>query len=188
MEKYLKKAAAVTFTLLLICGGLIPLPVIAKVPFPRQANGSIVKADGKEVGSEVVGQEFEGDQYFHGRISSVNYNTYTKEEKESGEYTGVASGSFNYGATSEDLKARVENDVKAFKERYREATGAQFTGEIPQINATASASDPDHISPESAEVQLPIVAAKSGLSEDEVEKIVENNTEHKALGFSEKKK
>lgn len=79
-----------------------------------QANGSIVKADGKEVGSEVVGQEFEGDQYFHGRISSVNYNTYTKEEKESGKYTGAASGSFNYGAANEDLKARVENDVKAF--------------------------------------------------------------------------
>ena len=123
--KYLKKAAAVTFTLLLICGVIYPLALtgIGQVLFPKQANGSIVKADGKEVGSEVVGQEFEGDQYFHGRISSVNYNTYTKEEKESGEYTGVASGSFNYGATSEDLKARVENDVKAFKERYREATG-----------------------------------------------------------------
>lgn len=189
--KYLKKAAAVTFTLLLICGVIYPLALtgIGQVLFPRQANGSIVKADGKEVGSEVVGQEFEGDQYFHGRISSVNYNTYTKEEKESGEYTGVASGSFNYGATSEDLKARVENDVKDFKERYREATGEEFTGEIPADMLTASGSGLDpHISPESAEVQLPIVAAKSGLSEDEVEKIVENNTEHKVLGiFGEEK-
>ena len=114
---------------------------------------------------------------------------YTKEEKESGEYTGVASGSFNYGATSEDLKARVENDVKAFKERYREATGEEFTGEIPADMLTASGSGLDpHISSESAEVQLPIVAAKSGLSEDEVEKIVENNTEHKVFGiFGEEK-
>lgn len=133
--KYLKKAAAVTFTLLLICGVIYPLALtgIGQVLFPRQANGSIVKADGKEVGSEVVGQEFEGDQYFHGRISSVNYNTYTKEEKESGEYTGVASGSFNYGATSEDLKARVENDVKAFKERYRKRQARNLQVKFRQI-------------------------------------------------------
>lgn len=83
----------------------------------------------------------------------------------------------------------MENDVKAFKERYREATGEEFTGEIPADMLTASGSGLDpHISSESAEVQLPIVAAKSGLSEDEVEKIVENNTEHKVFGiFGEEK-
>lgn len=189
--KYLKKAAAVTFTLLLICGVAYPLALtgLGQLLFPDQANGSIVEADGKAAGSEIVGQEFEGDQYFHGRISSVNYNTYTKEEKESGEYTGVASGTYNYGATSEDLKARVEKDVKDFKDRYKEATGEEFKGEIPADMLTASGSGLDpHISPESAEIQLPIVAAKSGLSEEEVQKIVENNTEHKVLGiFGEEK-
>lgn len=189
--KYLKKAIAVTFTLLLICGVIYPLALtgLGQVLFPKKADGSMVKVDGKAVGSEVVGQKFEGDQYFHGRISSVNYNTYTKEEKESGEYTGVSSGSFNYGTTSEDLKSRVENDVKAFKKRYKEATGEAFAGEIPADMLTASGSGLDpHISPESAEIQLPIVVAKSGLSEEEVQKIVENNTEHKVLGiFGEEK-
>ena len=152
--------------------------------FPKQANGSIVKAEGEAVGSEVVGQKFEGDKYFHGRVSAVDYNTYTEEEKENGDYTGVASGSYNYSATKEDWKKRVEEDVKAFKERYKKATGEEFKGEIPADMLTASGSGLDpHISPESAKIQLPIVAASSGLSEKEVEEIVEKNTTHKLFGI-----
>ena len=157
--------------------------------FPKQANGSIVKVNSKAAGSEIVGQEFEGDQYFHGRISSVNYNTYTKEEKESGEYAGVSSGSFNYAPSSKDLEKRVEEDVKAFKERYKEVTGEEFKGKIPADMLTASGSGLDpHISLEAAKVQLPIVAAASGLSEEEVQNIVDNNTEKKVFGiFGEEK-
>lgn len=90
--RYLKRALAVTLVLLVLCGVVYPLLLTAagQAIFPKQANGSIVKVNGKAAGSEIVGQEFEGDQYFHGRISSVNYNTYTKEEKESGEYEGVS--------------------------------------------------------------------------------------------------
>lgn len=143
-----------------------------------------MKAEGEAVGSEVVGQKFEGDKYFHGRVSVVDYNTYTEEEKENGDYTGVASGSYNYSATNEDLKKRVEEDVKAFKERYKKATGEEFKGEIPADMLTASGSGLDpHISPESAKIQLPIVAASSGLSEKEVEEIVEKNTTHKLFGI-----
>lgn len=176
--KYLKKALAVTLVLLVLCGVVYPLLLTAagQVIFPKQANGSIVKVNDKAAGSEVVGQEFEGNQYFHGRISSVNYNTYTKEEKESGEYEGVSSGSFNYAPSSKDLEKRVEEDVKAFKERYKEVTGEEFKGEIPADMLTASGSGLDpHISPEAAKVQLPIVAAASGLSEEEVQNIVDNN-------------
>ncbi len=149
----------------------------------------LVKVNGKAAGSEIVGQEFEGDQYFHGRISSVNYNTYTKEEKESGEYAGVSSGSFNYAPSSKDLEKRVEEDVKAFKERYKEVTGEEFKGKIPADMLTASGSGLDpHISLEAAKVQLPIVAAASGLSEEEVQNIVDNNTEKKLFGiFCEEK-
>ena len=66
--KYLKKALAVTLVLLVLCGVVYPLLLTAagQVIFPKQANGSIVKVNDKAAGSEVVGQEFEGDQYFHG--------------------------------------------------------------------------------------------------------------------------
>ena len=179
--KYLKKAAAVTFTLLLICGVIYPLALtgIGQVLFPRQANGSIVKADGKEVGSEVVGQEFEGDQYFHGRISSVNYNTYTEEQKESGEYAGVASGSYNYANSNPELKERMEKDLEQFLKEHPGVKAEDVPAEL--LTASGSGLDP-HISPESAEVQIPTVAKNSGLSEEEVKKIVEENTEKKTLG------
>ena len=82
------------------------------------------------------------------------------------------------------MKKRVEEDVKAFKERYKKATGEEFKGEIPADMLTASGSGLDpHISPESAKIQLPIVAASSGLSEKEVEEIVEKNTTHKLFGI-----
>lgn len=184
--KYVKRAAVITLALLVICGIAYPLLLtgIGQVVFPKQANGSIVKAEGKAVGSEVVGQKFEGDEYFHGRISAVDYNTYTKEEKENGDYAGVSSGSYNYGATNEELEKRVEQDVQAFKERYKKATGEEFKGEIPADMLTASGSGLDpHISSASAKIQIPIVAANSGLSETEVEEIVERNTEHKLFGI-----
>ena len=149
----------------------------------------MIEVDGKPVGSELVGQDFTGDQYFQGRISSVNYNTYTEEEKEDGTYGGVSSGSFNYAPTNEDLKARVEEDVAKFKERYKEATGDEFTGEIPADLLTASGSGLDpHISPKSAEIQIPIIVSNSGLTEEQVNEIIKENTEHKILGiFGEEK-
>ncbi len=188
---YLKRALILTLILLICCSVIYPLALtgLGQLLFPKQANGNLIEVDGKPVGSELVGQDFTGDQYFQGRISSVNYNTYTEEEKEDGTYGGVSSGSFNYAPTNEDLKARVEEDVAKFKERYKEATGDEFTGEIPADLLTASGSGLDpHISPKSAEIQIPIIVSNSGLTEEQVNEIIKENTEHKILGiFGEEK-
>ena len=76
-----------------------------------------------------------------------------------------------------------------FKERYKEATGDEFTGEIPADLLTASGSGLDpHISPKSAEIQIPIIVSNSGLTEEQVNEIIKENTEHKILGiFGEEK-
>lgn len=188
---YFKRALILTLILLVCCSVIYPLILtgLGNLFFHKQANGSLIEIDGKYVGSELVGQEFTSDKYFHGRISSVNYNTYTAEEKEDGTYGGVGSGSFNYAPTNEELQQRVEKDVEDFKEKYKDATGQTFLGEIPADLLTASGSGLDpHISCESAEIQIPVVAANSGLTEDEVLEIVEQNTEHKVLGiFGEEK-
>lgn len=188
---YFKRALILTLALLVCCAVIYPLLLtgLGQVLFPKQSNGNLVEVNGKAVGSELVGQNFTEEKYFQGRVSSVNYNTYTEEEKEDGTYGGVGSGSFNYGATNEDLKARVEEGVQAFKEKYKEAVGEEFRGEIPADLLTASGSGLDpHISPEAAQIQIPIVAANSGLSEEEVQAIVSENTEHKVLGiFGEEK-
>lgn len=188
---YLKKAFVLTLVLMVLCAVVYPLVLtgIGQVIFPKQANGNLVEVNGEAVGSELIGQNFTDDRYFHGRISSVNYNTYTEEEASDGTYGGVSSGTFNYGATNPDLQARVEESAAAFKERYEAATGEALTEEIPADLLTASGSGMDpHISPASAEIQIPIVAANSGLSEEEVLQIVKDNTEHKVLGiFGEEK-
>lgn len=191
LAKYFKRAFVLTLILLLLCAVIYPLLLtgLGQLFFPKQANGNLIEVNGKAVGSELVGQEFTDDRYFQGRISSVNYNTYTEAEKQDGTYGGVSSGSFNYGATNEELQARVEEDIEAFKEKYQEAVGEVFTGEIPADLLTASGSGLDpHISPEAAQIQIPIVAANSGLPTEEITDIVEKNTEHKVLGiFGEEK-
>ena len=189
---YLKKAFGITLVLIVLCGVVYPLVMTGagQLLFKKQANGSMIEINGKKVGSELIGQEFEGEQYFQGRVSSVNYNVYSEKEKEDGTYTGPASGSYNYGSTNEELQERVKEDVEAFKQKYENATGKAFEGEVPADLLTASGSGLDpHISIQAAKVQVPlIVAANSGLSEEEVKTIVEENTEHKFLGiFGEEK-
>ena len=188
---YFKKAFILTLVLMVMCSVIYPLVLtgLGQVMFKKQANGNLVEVNGEVVGSELVGQNFTDDRYFHGRVSSVNYNTYTEEEAEDGTYGGVSSGSFNYGATNPDLEARVKESVADFKERYKDATGEELTEDIPADLMTASGSGLDpHISPASAEIQVPIVAANSGLSEERVRELVDENTSHKILGvFGEEK-
>ena len=179
--KMLGKAFAFSIVMMVICSFVYPLVLtgVSQLTMKEKANGNLIDKNGnpttdkdKAVGSALVGQDFTEDYYFHGRVSSVNYNTYTEEQKESGEYTGVASGSFNYSNSNPELKKRIEADME------------EFLKELPSDLLTASASGLDpHISPEAAEVQVQTVAKNSGLSEEEVQQIVEDNTEHKVLGI-----
>ena len=127
-----------------------------------------------------LGQAFTEDYYFRGRVSSINYNTYTEEQKENGEYGGVSSGSFNYGNSNPDLKARVKEDLEAFLESHPGVKKEEIPSDL--LTASGSGLDP-HISPEAARIQIAAVARNSGLSEEKVKEIVEGNTEHKFLGI-----
>lgn len=119
-----KNALICTIVLGVLCSVAYPaaLTLAGQVFFPKQANGSLitVQVDGQDqvAGSELAGQQFEDFRFFHGRVSSVNYNCYTVEEKEDGSYGGVSSGSFNYGNSNPDLKARVEEDMAAWMEAH----------------------------------------------------------------------
>ena len=172
--KYLKNAVKCTVVLGVLCTVIYPaaLTLAGQALFPKQANGSMVMAviDGEEraVGSKYVGQQFEDPRFFHGRISSVNYNCYTQEEKEDGSYGGVASGSFNYGNSNPDLKTRVEADMAAWMEAHPDVKQEDM--------------DP-HISVQGARVQVGEIAKASGLTEEELNAIIDNNTQKKALGI-----
>lgn len=188
--KYLKSAVILTVLMLVVCGLAYPaaLTGLGQLIFPHHANGSLITADGEKttdpqmaVGSVLTGQDFSGDtKYFQGRVSGVNYNTYTEEEKEDGTFAGVSSGGSNLAPTNEDLKTRVEESVAEFLESHPDVK----KGAIPADLLTASGSGLDpNITPESADIQISAIAEATGLSEEELKTIVEQNTDGKVLGI-----
>jgi len=180
--KGIKKPFLVTLALLVICGLAYPLLLtgISQVIFPKQANGNLITINGQAVGSELIGQDFTDARFMKCRPSAVNYNTYTQEDKENGDYSGVGSGSKNYAPTNPELVKRVEADIAAFLE----ANPSIKKEDIPTDILTASGSGLDpHISPESAAVQIPALVEATGLSQEILENIVKENTQGKFLGI-----
>lgn len=183
-----RPALTVTLILMLICGLGYPLLMngLSGMIFPEQANGSLVMAGGKPVGAVHVGQEFTADYFMKGRPSAVHYNTYTVSEDgkktylDGSEFAGPASGSSNYGPSNPALVQRVEADMEAFLAANPEVKLEDIPTDL--LTASGSGLDP-HISPKSAAIQLPAIAKASGLSVEELEQIVKENTTGKLLGI-----
>ncbi len=184
--KTLKKAFLVSIVLLILCGIIYPLVLtgISQVAFNHKANGSMIEVNGKEVGSELIGQEFTDPKYFRGRISGVNYNTYTSEDitpdKDGNTaYGGASSGSKNLGPSNEVLWDRVEKDIEEFLKAHPDVKREDIPTDL--LTSSGSGLDPN-ISPESAIIQIPGVSKASGISEEELHNIVNEYTEGKSLG------
>jgi K+-transporting ATPase ATPase C chain len=162
MLTHLRPAITLTlfFTLLLGLGYPLAMTGVAQAVFPAQANGSQVARDGALIGSALIGQLFEGDRYFHGRPSAVNYDAST-------------SSGTNLGPSTKALLDAIAERAAA----YPDAT-------IPADLVTASASglDPD-LSPAGALAQLARVAAARGLGEDALRQLVATQTRHPDLGI-----
>lgn len=184
----LRQSLVVTLVLLLLCGFVFPvlLSGISTVIFPSQANGSLVYADGQAVGAENIGQDFTEPYFMKGRPSAYNYNTYYKDEQgnqyynDGSAFAGLSSGSNNYAPSNPALTERVEADIEAFLEANPDVKREDIPADL--MTASGSGLDP-HITPESARIQIPALAAASGLSEEELEQIVADNTEGKLLGI-----
>ena len=182
----IKKSILLTGVLLLLCGFIYPLLMtgLGRVFFPYQAGGSLIQVDGKIIGSELLGQDFKEDYFMKCRPSAISYNTYTQEEKKSGKYSGLSSGSTNFGPTSAKLITRVEGDMKKFLEKNPSIKREDIPADL--MTASGSGLDP-HISPKSAEIQLDSLVNETGLSMSKLQKIVKNNTKVKSFAiFGEK--
>ena len=181
MKKFLRHfrlAFLFAIAMFVICGFIYPMVLtgVSQVVFPSQSNGSLVEVDGKAVGSEIVGQDFTDERLFHCRPSAYNYNTYTQEQKDSGEYAGLSSGSNNYAPSNPALKERLDEDIEKFLEENPTVSKEDI------ITASGSGLDP-HISVEAAKVQMDRVAKNTGLSQEQLEKMIEENTSGKFLGI-----
>lgn len=134
--------------------------------FHDKANGQILAHDGKDRGSAIIGQKFTGDEWFHGRPSTSDYD-------------GLASGASNLGPSSPDL-------LKAIKQRQQEIAKRENVrvSQIPPDAVTASASGLDpYISPAYAALQVNRVATERHLSRAVVMRLVMEHTSGRQLGF-----
>lgn len=143
---------------------------------PFQANGSLLTANGKPVGSALIGQNFTDPKYFQPRPSALT-GTDAKGNTISTPYNAATSGASNLAPTSASLLTTVQQRVAS----YRKAFGP---GPVPADAATASGSglDPD-ISLANAMRQAPAVAAARHLPEATVTTLVQRMTHRSFLGI-----
>lgn len=182
-----RQTVIISITLMVICGLLFPcfLTAVSSLIFPHQANGNLISVNGRTVGAEYVGQEFTKDYYMWSRPSAYHYNVYVEGTdgkqyyNDGSEFAGLGSGSNNYAPSNPALTERVETDIEEFLKRNPDIKREDIPTDL--LTASGSGLDP-HISPESARIQIPRIAKASGLSEEEIGKIVDDNTTEKTLG------
>jgi K+-transporting ATPase ATPase C chain len=180
MLKEIRPALIVLLILTAITGLAYPLAItgLAQLVFPVQASGSLMERDGQVIGSELIGQQFASDRYFHGRPSA----TTAPDPKDASKsvpspYNAANSGGSNLGPTSKDLAERVKADVAKLK-------AENPSGSIPVDLVTTSASGLDpHISPEAAFFQAARVAKARNIPERTVRALVAGQTEGRLWGF-----
>ena len=180
MLKEIRPAIILLVLLTAITGLVYPLAMtaIAGVIFPKQAQGSLIERDGKVVGSALIGQEFKGDKYFHGRPSATLAPDPADSTKTvPAPYNAANSGGSNLGPTSKALNDRIKDDVEKLK---TENPGHPVP--IDLVTTSASGLDPD-ISPEGALFQVPRVAKARNIPEERIRQLVAQNTQGRLGGL-----
>jgi potassium-transporting ATPase KdpC subunit len=180
MLKEIRPAIVLIIALTAITGLIYPLAMtgIAGTIFPRQAQGSLIEKDGKVIGSELIGQVFADDKYFHGRPSATNMPDPKDPTKTvDAPYNAANSGGSNLGPTNKALIERVKGDVDKLK-----AENPSAPVPIDLVTTTGSGLDP-HISPAGALFQVPRVAKAHNIPEDRVRQLVNDHVEGRFLGL-----
>ena len=177
MVAQLRPAFFMLLIFTVITGVIYPLAVtgIAQVVFPKQANGSLIRVNGKAVGSELIGQQFDDPKYFWGRLSATGdfaYNAFNGD-------TLTGSSGSNYGPLNPALTQATQARIDALK-----AANPGNTLSIPVDLVTASGSGLDpHISIAAALYQVHRVAIARGLDEAQVKSLVDQYTVGRQFGF-----
>lgn len=170
MWKQIGPALRMALFFTILAGFVYPgiVTALCQLILPGQANGSLVSAGGRVVGSSLIGQNFAKPEYFHPRPSAAGNDG----------YDASASTGSNYGPTNQKLIDRVKASIDQFRKE-----NPDYHGPIPADAVTASGSglDPD-ISLASAEAQTPRVAKIRGATVDQVVQLVREHAEGRILG------
>ena len=168
LKKNLVAAVLMTIVTTVLLGVVYPLAItaIAQVAFLDRANGQLVEQNGRLIGSRLIGQGFSSPGYFRPRPSAAGTG-----------YDAANSAGSQLGPTNKKLI----DDVKANVEAAR-AENPNAPVPIDLVTTSASGFDP-HISPAAAAFQLPRVARERGVSDADIQRLVDANTAGRQLGF-----
>jgi K+-transporting ATPase ATPase C chain len=168
MKKNLITAILMTLVTTVLLGIVYPLVVtgLAQLLFPQKANGQLIEANGKVVGSRIIGQAFSGPTYFHSRPSAAGYG-----------YQADNSNGTQLGPTNHQLSDRVKTDAAALQ-----SENPNTPVPIDLVTTSASGLDPD-ITPAAAAFQVTRVAKARGLSEGDLRSLVGKYTQGRQFGF-----
>jgi potassium-transporting ATPase KdpC subunit len=171
MFTHFRPALVSVLALTVITGVLYPLAVtgIGQLIFPRQANGSLIEADGRPVGSELIGQPFSDPKYFWSRASATAPFPYN---------AGASSGS-NQGPLNPALHEAVAGRIKALTEADPDT---KLPVPVDLVTASGSGLDP-HISQAAAAYQVARVAKARAMTPEQVRALVEQHTHGRQLGL-----
>ena len=172
-----KNAFMITLIFIVICGLAYPLLMtgIGQLLFNYKANGSMIQVNGTVVGSELIGQRFTDDRFFHGRVSAVDYNISSKQEDKG----TVNSGASNLAPSSKDLKDRVSKDIDEFLKKNPDVKRDNLPEDL--FTSSASGLDPN-ISVAAANVQVGRISRATGVDRGTLTNLINKNTESKDLG------
>lgn len=167
----LKRSILIFLWLSFICGLIYPLAVTitAQTVFSEKANGSIIKNGSRIMGSQLIGQLFTSPKYFHGRPQASDP-----------QYNASGSGGSNLGPTNAKLIAQAQERVA----QVLTENGLPLDATVPAdlVLTSASGLDP-HISPASAAIQIRRIAKERKMSESDLAKVIQQNTEKPLLGL-----
>ena len=169
ITKQIFPAIMLTIILTLLVGIVYPLAVtgISQLLFKEKAQGSLITKDGKVIGSQLIGQAFQGTGYFHSRPSAAGIG-----------YDAAASSGTNLGPTSAKL---MDEKIKPIVDALKEENPNQPVP-VDLVTSSASGLDP-HITPAAAAFQIPRVARERKISEDQLRRLVQQHTQARQFGI-----
>jgi potassium-transporting ATPase KdpC subunit len=184
MLEILLPALRASLLLWILLGLAYPLGVtgLAQILFPHEANGSLIRsADGTVIGSRLIGQQWTGPEWFHGRPSATTGSDPTDPTKTiAAPYNSANSGGSNLGPTSGILIERLGADRKALDQSEPELAGKPIPADM--LTTSASGLDPD-ISPAYAALQVRRAAAARGVTEERISAALAPHIAGRTLGI-----
>jgi K+-transporting ATPase ATPase C chain len=169
--KLIRQSLLIFVALALLTGIAYPLlmTLVAQGVFPHQANGSLIERDGKVIGSQLIGQQFDDPRYFWGRPSATGPVP----------YNAAASTGSNFGPTNPAQLDAVKARVELLKQSHPDQAGPV---PVELVTASASGLDP-HVSPAAADYQIGRVAKARAVNEARIRALVAEYTSGRTFGL-----